>query len=373
MRQPRPKPSESAEIELIRSLYDSLVPAVIMSLGFLLCGGLIVLVAQDVLLAIPYVGGLIASVIRLMVVSVDTRRVWREDLTITRARALEQRFAISYILFAIMLGLFGGRGLMLGAGPIELPTIVMIVGYGAGVAAGIGLRPRVALVSMAIGIVPSIVALLAQQEILHVAAGLFTTALLVGGMGSVARRHRQTVADIDRRLGFATLARNDDLTGLPNRLGLREWFVDRVPVGRAGTIAVHCLDLDGFKPVNDRYGHPVGDLLLVAVARRLHHAIRQGDLAVRLGGDEFAIVQLDIVDDDQAHQLATRLVQTISHPFEIGGLTLSISTCVGTVVAGAGKIEDLLALADEALYDAKRAGPGLAARLERSDVPAWIG
>lgn len=372
MRQSPAKPSDNAEIELIRSLYDALVPAAIMSLGFLLCGGLILARYPDPLLEPLYIGGVIASVLRLSVAFVDAAKARHEDLTIIRARALEQRFAITYLLFALMLGLFEARALMLGIAPVELPTMVMVIGYGAGVASGVGLRPRVAVAAMTIGISPAAVVLVSRLDALHGATGVFTAALLVGGIGSVRRRHRATLADIERRTAFATLARRDDLTAIPNRLGLREWYAHRVRGGRSQMLAVHCLDLDGFKPVNDRHGHPVGDLLLVAVARRLEHAIRESDVAARLGGDEFAIVQLDVVEEEQAQQLADRLVAAIAQPFEIDGLILRISTCVGFIVARDAGIETLLNLADEALYDAKRAGPGRATRLDRSDVPDWI-
>jgi diguanylate cyclase (GGDEF)-like protein len=123
-------------------------------------------------------------------------------------------------------------------------------------------------------------------------------------------------------------------------------------------VAVYFLDLNGFKPVNDRYGHPVGDALLIAVSQRIARTIRATDTAARLGGDEFAVLQCDIASDGEAALLAKRLVAAIARPYRIDEHTIDVSTCIGYIVAehGAEDLECLLSLADEALYASKRAG-----------------
>ncbi|MBV5325053.1 MAG: GGDEF domain-containing protein, partial [Rhodospirillaceae bacterium] len=162
-----------------------------------------------------------------------------------------------------------------------------------------------------------------------------------------------------KRISFASLARHDGLTGLPNRLALREWFDAHVGRGpRERAVAVHYLDLDGFKPVNDRYGHPIGDALLCAVAGRLAHSLRAGDIAARLGGDEFAIIQPDLGRVEEAELLAHRLSNAMKQPFSIGEHDIRISACIGTVTSTSrtDDLERLLTEADEALYVAKRGG-----------------
>jgi len=126
-------------------------------------------------------------------------------------------------------------------------------------------------------------------------------------------------------------------------------------------VAVHFLDLDGFKPVNDRFGHPTGDALLVAVSRRIVDAIRPTDMAARLGGDEFAVLQCDIASADEAALMAKRLVAAIARPYRIDEQIIEVSTSVGYIVAehGAEDLECLLSLADEALYASKRTGKGV--------------
>lgn len=365
MRHPTTSPAEAIEIELIRSLYDGFLPSVIMSAGFVACGWLIAALTRDPILAALLLPGLIASVLRLVVAWRDAKVAERPRLTIAAARHLERRFALSYYAFAAMLGLFGMRVFWVpstGAGA-HLLMLALLIGYAAGVAAGIGLRPRIAIPSMIVAVAPPVVAILASAKPLYAATAVMTCAFLAGGIFSLRKRHARALADIGRRLTFSALARQDDLTALPNRLALRENY-DEADYGAADEprmIAVHCLDLNGFKPVNDRFGHPMGDALLAAVAKRLAGAIRDSDIAARLGGDEFAIVQRDIAHPDEARLLAQRIVAAIGRPYGIGEQVLTISTCVGYIVTDdpAQDLEQLLSLADEALYSAKRNGIGV--------------
>ncbi len=115
------------------------------------------------------------------------------------------------------------------------------------------------------------------------------------------------------------LAHHDALTGLPNRA----LFHDRIRLGlarvkRGDTLALHCLDLDRFKSVNDTLGHPVGDSLLKAVAHRLIGTIRDTDTVARLGGDEFAIIQVAPKSLAEVERVAKRVIAELSEPFIIG-------------------------------------------------------
>jgi diguanylate cyclase (GGDEF)-like protein len=154
------------------------------------------------------------------------------------------------------------------------------------------------------------------------------------------------------------LAHHDPLTGLSNRLlfdeMLRHHLADQARSG--GALAVLALDLDGFKAVNDQHGHPAGDRLLQAVAGRITHALRAGDVAARLGGDEFMVL-LAPASADQALATAQRLLQALSVPYD--AVQQPVGTSIGVAVAEAGSGVDateLVARADRALYDAKRQG-----------------
>jgi len=349
---------DAIEIEFIRSLYDGLLPSIVMSAGFLVCGALIVEQSRDALIAGPFVAGVFASIARLVVAWRDAPIAEAPGLTLGEARRLERRYAVSYILFAAMLGFFAARGLALPDPAIDKLAVCLIIGYAAGVAAGTSLRPRIAVASLLLAVTPPVVTMLATGKTLHIATALMTAAFLGGGIFSLRKRHARALDEIGRRLTFASLARSDGLTELPNRLALREWFDTHVRDAKLRPIALHCLDLNGFKPVNDSYGHPVGDALLAAVAKRLVGTLRESDIGARLGGDEFVIVQIGIANPDEAYMLAERVAASIARPFAIEHHDIRVTTSIGYIVCDdvSRDLEQLISLADEALYTAKRSG-----------------
>ena len=160
---------------------------------------------------------------------------------------------------------------------------------------------------------------------------------------------------------IAHMAMHDVLTGLPNRSLLRERLERTLPrASEANIVALHCLDLDRFKAVNDTLGHPTGDALLRAVAERLQACVRGNDLVARLGGDEFAILQTAITDPAQVAALADRLIAALSQPFEIDSHSVSVGASVGMALAPTDGADgaQLLKNADLALYCSKTEGRG---------------
>jgi len=171
------------------------------------------------------------------------------------------------------------------------------------------------------------------------------------------------------------MAHFDALTGLPNRV----LMTDRLNQALAGAqrqeelIAVAFLDLDGFKPVNDRYGHHTGDEVLVEVARRLDHEVRASDTVCRLGGDEFVLMLRNLVHSEEARAILERVVVTLEQPYlvegaHIHGITASIG--YARFPDDAGDAERLLSLADEAMYEAKRAGGNMVRRCPSTPAEA---
>ena len=161
---------------------------------------------------------------------------------------------------------------------------------------------------------------------------------------------------------IAYMAQFDALTDLPNRVKLYERLRQMLARPKRGDhVAVFCLDLDRFKDVNDAHGHPVGDLLLQSVAGRLRQCIRDADMVARLGGDEFAIVQAGASQPTDATSLASRLIEVIGAPYEIGGRQVMIELSIGIALAPNDGLdpEQLLKNADLALYRAKADGRGL--------------
>ena len=156
------------------------------------------------------------------------------------------------------------------------------------------------------------------------------------------------------------LARFDALTGLPNRTVLRdrmekalaEWRIDNM-------CAIHFIDLDQFKQVNDTLGHTRGDMLLEAVAERLKNTIRDADVISRFGGDEFVILQAPIKSIEQGEALATRVLNALGGTYDLDGHKVVVTTSIGIALAKSRiDPEQLLRNADIALYQAKSDGRG---------------
>ncbi|MEM7042557.1 MAG: EAL domain-containing protein [Pseudomonadota bacterium] len=156
------------------------------------------------------------------------------------------------------------------------------------------------------------------------------------------------------------LAHHDSLTDLPNRVLFQERLEHALArSARDQTlVAVHCLDLDHFKDVNDTLGHAFGDRLLQDVAERLLGQVRGADTVARLGGDEFAVIQCQIKDPQHPKKLSDRLVECVSRPFHIDGHEILISASIGITLYpdDAADAEQLLVKADIAMYRAKAKG-----------------
>jgi diguanylate cyclase (GGDEF)-like protein len=194
-----------------------------------------------------------------------------------------------------------------------------------------------------------------------------------GALSADAMRAAQTLADVAAAYLINAQARadlqassdqsreaalHDPLTGLPNRILMREMLDHAVRGSRRSgkTSAVFFIDLDRFKQVNDTHGHQVGDELLQAVARRLTEALRPADSLARLSGDEFVVLCEDLDDASQADAMAVRFDRELSRPFDLSGLTVDVTASIGIALSddGANAAEDLLRDADRAMYHAKR-------------------
>jgi diguanylate cyclase (GGDEF)-like protein len=168
---------------------------------------------------------------------------------------------------------------------------------------------------------------------------------------------RDATGELRARRALEHRAMHDALTKLPNR----ELLMDRLSValarlGRQGTaVGVLFIDLDGFKEVNDLYGHDVGDELLVTVAERLRREVRDGDTVARFGGDEFVVLCEDLVHIEAAEPLAHRLADAVAQQVSVGERLLSVNASIGVVVEQnpATSAEELVKRADSEMYRVK--------------------
>lgn len=179
-------------------------------------------------------------------------------------------------------------------------------------------------------------------------------------LGLRTKALRMAAVDANReRDAMRSLAHTDPLTGLPNRRGLSIALASALPRSSPNNLlAVYVMDLDGFKPVNDRHGHDVGDELLIAVTRRLQGHVRQSDVVARLGGDEFVVMAGHLGSSQQAQELGLKLLDAFRTPFSLGDLQVEVGLTIGYAIApdDSNDALGLLKLADAAMYSGKQGG-----------------
>ncbi len=201
--------------------------------------------------------------------------------------------------------------------------------------------------------------------------GTLFTSILESRLQLVARRLSRSLEEANAELTQANQelqkrAFTDALTGLPNRV----LFEDRLRhalarMNRANQlqveerIAVLFVDLDGFKPINDSFGHSAGDRILCVAAERLARTTREGDTVARIGGDEFLLLLEGVRDRAECAEAANRVLRALGEPFSVQGKQLQIACSIGIVLhPEQGEPDKLVANADAAMYEAKRAGGG---------------
>jgi diguanylate cyclase len=161
------------------------------------------------------------------------------------------------------------------------------------------------------------------------------------------------------RDALRSLAITDPLTGLVNRRGLME-ILDTAAIRAtsANLLAVYMIDVDGFKPVNDQYGHDIGDLLLKQIAQRLRMNVRFSDITSRLGGDEFVVLAEGMKSEQQVYELGAKLLAVCNEPFILSEHRVTIGLSIGYAIGpeDSHSAPQLMQMADSAMYAGKRAG-----------------
>lgn len=192
-------------------------------------------------------------------------------------------------------------------------------------------------------------------------AGVLTVGLIV----FAARRLTEQRLEFERRLAaerevytVRRQAHSDSLTGLPNRRALTAVLDAHLTDGTSGMHALMLLDLNRFKAINDRHGHPVGDKVLECIGQRMKAVVNGHHFAARLGGDEFAVFCPDTGDREVARGRAQAIIDAIEKPITVDGVTHSVCASVGIAFypRNAASRTDLMRSADDALYQAKTSG-----------------
>jgi diguanylate cyclase (GGDEF)-like protein len=335
---------------------------------------------QDVWIAAAAVTGILLSLYRVAVFSLFKRRNREIDCARSNTR-WTLLYSIGGWCFSLDVAALLARAIFVGEMLSIVLALIVVSGYLMGVIMRAA-RPLFAVPSLLLLFVPLIAVAACAPDKGYLAVALLLALFCVACVEFVLKFERGIKAQLLAEHQPSLLARMDHLTGLANRGGLVEHgllLLEKAESSRC-SYALALIDLDGFKSVNDTYGHGAGDELLKDVSIRIKAILGGRHFAARLGGDEFAIVfDLDTELDD-AIALGNQIVSGLSHPFDSGGAKLQISASVG--IARLEGPEDtyasIMERADRALYQAKNAGRNqaqvlVAPEFSPSIVPTAIG
>ena len=228
--------------------------------------------------------------------------------------------------------------------------------------------PRFAFLLLLLFALPFVAGVIASGEPWLAVILLITPPFLIGAMQTIMTFHQTLLVTLAAEANNLHLAQHDSLTGILNRQGM-DAALCRIQPRSERKMALIAIDLDGFKQVNDRYGHGAGDLLLVEVARRIQESLGGGHLLGRMGGDEFMVVLRD-VEPEEVDPSVVELIAAVSHrPYDLGNGTIArVGASIGyaCLPEDAASSAELRLRADQALYAAKGAGKGLGLRYRES-------
>jgi len=286
-------------------------------------------------------------------------------LLIARSRARRQRRTPTdlYLALGIAWSASVGYGVCISLASGDWVAATLACLSAAAMVGGICIRnfcaPRLATAMILTSIGPCVIGVvLARQPLLYVV--LAQVPLYVGAMTAAAfKLNKMLVATMRAERENNHRAQHDVLTGLLNRAGIADAMKSLMaPQNERPSLALFFLDLDGFKTVNDSFGHAAGDRMLKMVGDRLITLLRPHDAAARIGGDEF-VVLVNCLSEDGAMLFAQQTVAMLAGAYEIGdGMSATIGVSIGIAIAPqhGTDISDLLAVADAALYEAKLSG-----------------
>jgi diguanylate cyclase (GGDEF)-like protein len=216
--------------------------------------------------------------------------------------------------------------------------------------------PRAAIVGPVLGIGPIATVMIASGDLGMVSIGVSMIVVAMLQLRLILSQFADTVQNLALQAELARTADTDPLTGLLNRRAFMRDLDHRIATGYGGPgFVVAMVDLNGFKPVNDRHGHRAGDAILEAVAQRLKGGVRRSDVVARLGGDEFAMILWAPKSPEALERRIARLAAGLAAPVDVDGSEIAITASFGTAYfpADAKTAEALLHRADQALYVSK--------------------
>ena len=350
-------PNPSIRRELVDMLYTSLPQVMAINVTSVTGAVALAVIDGDIGYAVIAFFILITAIARIFsLLSYKARATQLSDADVVR---WERLYGVGASAFALALGALSFRALTLGDAPGAWMAFGLSMSFCVGMVSRAAIRPWIILTTAAVLLMPTIVAGLSRPEMAYkLGAGMLVFFWLTLREAS---KHLSAafVERLEAKHRLARQATHDFLTGLPNRAA----FLQALAAAREN-FAIIAIDLDGFKPVNDRHGHHAGDDLLRQVAERLAACVG-GGIAARFGGDEFMILKpvgAGQQGRDEALALARTAILELSMPFLLSDVPVRIGASAGILVSdgdpAASSTAQLLERVDRALYAAKRAGGG---------------
>ncbi len=305
------------------------------------------------------VGGL-ASVAKIILMMAHRRFNSTQQATVEQALRWEMIHGLLTFVVAGSVGWLASLIFLQGDLPLEVLATGLLFGYCAGVSSRIAVRPYLAATAITIAALPAITCTALAGGSAHWLLTALFAMFLVAAMQSIWHAYHLSTRQICLRLEVEQQARRDPLTGLRNRIALAEAF-EALARDEATLTCLHCFDLDGFKTINDRFGHVAGDELLAAIGKRLLELQGATNIAVRMGGDEFVVVQPSLRDPADAEALAATILNTLRLPYVISGRPVTVGVSLGYTIERSinADLGTMMRLADAASYRVKRQGGGI--------------
>ncbi|OHC98399.1 MAG: hypothetical protein A2095_00510 [Sphingomonadales bacterium GWF1_63_6] len=346
--------------DLVSALSDNVLPTV--AIGVVFSGiGLYAYSETGTAVALSItIFGSVATALKLLLILFHRRAMEVRSPSLTTIKRFEVGHALATWCMAAPIAALSALLFSLPALHLHMVGTALLFGYCAGVATRISVRPLIAMGAVTLAALPAIVSALVFIQDARLLIGAVFTLFFLSAVETIWHIHRNASRLITMRMQMANQARLDPLTSLFNRLGLREAF-DALPRHRDDLIAVHAFDLDGFKAVNDQFGHAIGDQLLKALSERLHQLVDQNDAAARVGGDEFVVLQSGLDSQSDPEILAGNIHHQLTEPYEVGtDQPIKVGLSLGFSIApvSTASLDVLLCEADATSYQVKQNGGG---------------
>jgi diguanylate cyclase len=357
-------------IELVNLLYTALPQIVSICIGLIVGVTILAYTSGEPVFWSLAVFAVIASVLRISFVLFFPKE--RGCRSVEEARSWELRYGIGSIAMAMEIAAISIVSFQFDNPGGHLLATGLTLALCAGHASRVAVRPWIALTAGSIVVLSLGISAVSHADPMYKVVGYMTVIYLFSYYETVLKYYGVLVDRLMAKREIEHLATHDPLTGLANRRAFqqnldiadRHWEIE----GRA--FAIVCLDLDGFKEVNDNFGHGLGDELLKEVAARLRETLREDDICGRLGGDEFAVIRRNLLSPLDLDALADAIIARVAQPYSLNGREVRIGVSAGGAIASSALdgSEAMMVEADRALYRAKRDGKGCCRIAGRENV-----